>query len=133
MARSGKHVKVDGLADAILEELKKYSDETVETFHNTAKEVAKDGVKTLKQTSPVGRGSKKGHYADGWYVKTERPKKSKSANIIHNKTKPGLTHLLEHGHQSNRGGRVKGITHIKPVEEWCNEEFEKRTEERLSK
>ena len=69
MARSGKHVKVDGLADAILDELKKYSEEATETLHNTAKEVAKDGVKSLKSTSPRGKGSRKGHYADSWYVK----------------------------------------------------------------
>lgn len=132
MARSDKHVKIDGFADTILEELKKFNDETTEVLHDTAKEVAKEGAKTLKRTSPVGRGSKKGHYADSWYVKTERPKKSKSSNIIHNKMKPGLTHLLENGHQLHQGGRAPSITHIKPVEEWCNEEFEKRTEERLS-
>lgn len=133
MARSGKHVKVDGLADAILDELKKYSEEATETLHNTAKEVAKDGVKSLKSTSPRGKGSRKGHYADSWYIKTERPKKSKSSNIIHNKMKPGLTHLLERGHQLRQGGRAKAIVHIKPVEEWCNEEFEKRIEERLGR
>ena len=133
MARSGKHVKVDGLADAILDELKKYSDEATETLHNTAREVAKDGAKSLKSTSPRGRGSIKGHYADSWYVKTERPKKSKSSNIIHNKMKPGLTHLLENGHQSNLGGYVEGITHIKPVEEWCNAEFQKRVEAKIGK
>ena len=53
--------------------------------------------------------------------------------VVHNKKKPGLTHLLERGHQSNRGGRVKGIVHIKPVEEWCNEEFERRAEARLGR
>ena len=132
MARSGKHVKLERHTDAILDKLNLFSYEATETLHNTAREVAKAGAKSLKSTSPRGRGSKQGHNADSWYVKTERPKKSKSSNIIHNKMKPGLTHLLENGHQLRQGGRAKAIVHIKPVEEWCNEEFEKRTEERLS-
>lgn len=126
-------VSIDGLAEAVMKELMDFKEITEEEFEKIAKEVAKEGAKRLKETSPRGRGSRKGHYADGWGVTYQRKGNGKFEFVVHNKKKPGLTHLLENGHQSNRGGRVKGIVHIKPVEEWCNEEFEKRTEERLGR
>lgn len=126
-------VSIDGLSDAILKELKSYNDATEDEFEDIAREVAKEGTKKLKATSPKGAGSRKGHYADGWAVKYERRGNGKFEFIIHNRKKPGLTHLLEKGHQLRQGGRARAIPHIKPVEEWCNEEFERRAKERLEK
>ena len=126
-------VSVDGLADAILKELEEFNDLTEEEFEKIAREVAKEGRKKLKETSPKGSGSRKGHYADGWTVKYERKGNGKFEFTIHNRKKPGLTHLLEKGHQLQQGGRVRAIPHIKPVEEWCNEEFERRVKQRIGK
>lgn len=126
-------VSIDDLTEAVMKELKDFNNLAEEEFEQIAKEVAKDGAKKLKATSPRGRGSRKGHYADGWDVTYQRKGNGKFKFIVHNKKKPGLTHLLENGHQSNRGGRVKPIVHIKPVEEWCNEEFERRVEARLGR
>lgn len=126
-------ISVDALAEEVIKALNEYKDITEEDFEEVAKSVAKEGAKKLKATSPRGSGKgKKGHYADGWGVTYERKGNGKFRFAVHNKKKPGLAHLLEHGHQLRQGGRVKAIVHIKPVEEWCNEEFEKRTEERLS-
>jgi hypothetical protein len=124
---------IDGLVDVVMKELMDFRKITEEEFEEIAKEVAKEGAKKLKETSPRGRGSRKGHYADGWGVTYQRKGNGKFEFVVHNKKKPGLTHLLENGHQSDRGGRVEGIVHIKPVEDWCNEEFEKRIEERLGR
>lgn len=124
---------IDGLAEAVMKELKDFNNLAEEEFEQIAKEVAKDGAKKLKATSPRGRGSRKGHYADGWGVTYQRKGNGKFRFVVHNKKKPGLAHLLECGHQSNLGGRVGAIVHIKPVEEWCNEEFERRVEARLGR
>ena len=124
-------VSIDGLADAVLGALKEFNNLTEEEFEEIAKEVAKEGTKKLKATSQKGEGSRKGHYADGWSVKYERTGNGKFNFVIHNRKKPGLTHLLEKGHQLWQGGRARAIPHIKPVEEWCNEEFERRVKERL--
>lgn len=126
-------VNIDGLEDAVLKELKKFNNVTEEEFEKIAKAVAKEGTKKLKATSPRGRGSKKGHYADGWGVTYFRKGNGKFQFVVHNKKKPGLTHLLENGHALNIGGRARVIVHIKPVEEWCNEEFERRVEMRLGR
>lgn len=125
---------IDGLAEAVMKELKDFNNLAEEEFEEIAKEVAKEGSKKLRQTSPKGSGKgRKGHYADGWGITYQRKGNGKFRFVVHNKKKPGLAHLLECGHQSNLGGRVGAIVHIKPVEEWCNEEFERRVEARLRK
>lgn len=126
-------ISIDSLAEEVIKALNEYKDVAKEDFEEVAKSVAKEGAKKLKATSPRGSGKgRKGHYANGWGVTYERKGNGKFRFTVHNKKKPGLAHLLEHGHQLRQGGRAKAIVHIKPVEEWCNEEFEKRTEERLS-
>lgn len=126
-------ISIDALTEEVIKALNEYKDVVEEDFEEVAKSVAKEGAKKLKATSPRGSGKgRKGHYANGWGVTYERKGNGKFRFTVHNKKKPGLAHLLEHGHQLRQGGRAKAIVHIKPVEEWCNEEFEKRTEERLS-
>lgn len=126
-------ISIDSLAEEVIKALNEYKDIAEGDFEEVAKSVAKEGAKKLKATSPRGSGKgRKGHYANGWGVTYERKGNGKFRFTVHNKKKPGLAHLLEHGHQLRQGGKAKAIVHIKPVEEWCNEEFEKRTEERLS-
>lgn len=127
-------LSIDGLTEAVMKELKDFNNLAEEEFKEIAKEVAKEGSEKLRQTSPKGSGKgRKGHYADGWGITYQRKGNGKFRFVVRNKKKPGLTHLLEYGHQSNLGGRVGAIVHIKPVEEWCNEEFERRVEARLRK
>ncbi|MGL6197819.1 MAG: HK97 gp10 family phage protein [Lachnospiraceae bacterium] len=113
-----------------MNELNKYADLTLEEMGETAQEVAKEGAKTLKSVSPVGDGRR--HYRDGWGV-TSQGSYTKPKFVVHNKKKPGLAHLLEHGHALRQGGRAPAIVHIKPVEEWCIKEFEERLARRIEK
>lgn len=98
----------------------------------TEEEVAKEAIKKLKQSSPRSRKNRK-HYADSWAVNT-KAKKQYAETIIHNKQYQ-LTHLLENGHDVVKNGKVIGHVnpqpHIKPVEEWVNDEMVKRLEEKL--
>lgn len=130
----GTKISIDELADAVMDALEEYNDLAAEEMEEIAKKVAKEGAKKLKAISPKGKGSggRKGHYADGWSVKYIREGASKFSFVVHNNKKPGLTHLLEFGHQLPQGGRAKAYPHIKEVEEWCNEEFERRVKARLS-
>ena len=62
-------------------------------------------------------------------------KKTYSQFIVKNKQYQ-LTHLLENGHDvvshGKKVGHVSGRPHIKPVEEWCKTEVEKRIRKELS-
>lgn len=62
-----------------------------------------------------------GEYAAGWGYETELGVGHVKATV-HNKRKPGLTHLLEKGHEKFVGGvdtgeRVRAYPHIEPAYE----------------
>ena len=113
---------MDDLAKEIAKALTEYSDEVAEIMEQEKSEVAKEGVKQLKATSPKRNGS----YAKGWRVK-----KNGKGYIIHNAKHYRLTHLLENGHATRNGGRTKAIPHIAKVESNIIERFTKNIEKRL--
>lgn len=86
---------------------------------DACRKVSRNLSKTLKGTSP----RKSGEYASGWAVKQE----GEDTFIVHNKKKPGLTHLLENGHVSANQfgvyGRVGAIKHIEPAADAAQEEL----------
>lgn len=102
--------------------LRELQSDVKDALEKTSKEVAKESVQKLKNTSP----KKTGKYAAGW-----GQSKNKDVIVIHNKKKPGLTHLLEKGHAKRGGGRVGPIKHIEPVEQWVIKEMVNRIENEL--
>ncbi|MEK3814252.1 HK97 gp10 family phage protein [Bacillus sp. FSL K6-1284] len=106
-------------AREISQALKGFTTEVEEGLEREKEKVAKEGAGILKRTSPKDTGK----YARGW-----RAKKYGRAWVVHNATKPQLTHLLEKGHAKRNGGRVAGKEHIRPVEQKMIEEFEAATE-----
>lgn len=112
--------------------LSDYGDEVIREMRPVVEEVAKEGVKTLKSTSPRTKRAGGKHYANGWRQKTEW-KRFGASSVVYNATKPGLTHLLENGHAKRGGGRTRSFPHIKPVEEWINREVVTKLVRRLSK
>lgn len=126
-------IKIDALGTEIAKLMEEYASEVAADTKAEAKAVAKETVKKLKQTSPEGPGSRKGHYKDGWASKVESENAVSIGIRIYNKKKPGLTHLLEKGHAKRGGGRVEGIPHIGPAEQNAVENYEKRLKERLSR
>jgi hypothetical protein len=108
--------------------LNTYSQEVKETVKKETQAVAKESAQMLRGSSPA----KSGRYARGWTTKQQG-----TASIVHNKTDYQLTHLLENGHaivnQYGNYGRVEGITHIAPVEQWGIRELEARIRRDLQK
>lgn len=134
MARGRRLVGVGDMVGEIMSLMQEYSNDVAEDMKADAKEVAKEAVKELKATSPVGEGSRKGHYNKGWTYSVGKDSAYKIGITVHNSKKPGLTHLLEKGHARRGGGRdVPGKEHISPVEQKVIENYEKRLKERLSK
>lgn len=125
-------IKVDSLADEVMKLMGEYAADVAMDMKAEAKAVAKEAVKELKQTSPEGCGSKKGHYKDGWSSKVESENAVSIGIRVYNRKKPGLTHLLEKGHALRGGGRTEGQPHIATAEENAIENYERRLKARLS-
>ena len=106
-------VSIDGLADAVAKELADYSQDVADGVKKEVKQVAKEMVQELKRTSPRDSGD----YAAGWREKTEFESTEDIRERVYNAKKPQLTHLLEHGHAKQNGGRVNGKPHIGPAEQ----------------
>lgn len=112
-------VNINNLSQEIAEALKTYTNEVTEGLEKAKVEVAKNTVKILKETSPKDTGA----YAKSWTVKSVG-----NAVVVHNKNYYQHTHLLENGHAKRGGGRVAGITHIKPAEEKAIAEYIEKVE-----
>jgi hypothetical protein len=126
-------IDIDQIAGEIAKELSKYGREVIEKVNLSSEKVGKAAVKQLKRTSPRRPPPIGGGYAKGWTLATEKEFGQPYRRIVHNKSKPHLTHLLEHGHAKVGGGRVEGKPHIRPVEEMVIQEFVKEVEEAIQR
>ncbi len=106
--------------------LNNYAKEISRDITTDAEIVAKEGVSELRNTSP----KRTGKYRKGWRAKTDRLNNGGSSTI-YNATDYQLTHLLEKPHLKRNGGVTTPQVHIKPVEEMCIKEYEKRVEKSI--
>ena len=118
-------VKIDDLTNEITKQLQTYTSNVEKKVKRAENKVTKEAVDELKLTSPKRDASEK-HYADGWAKKN-----TDSGIVVYNKTKPGLTHLLEKGHAKVNGGRTKIIPHIGPAEQKAVKAFEEAVEKAI--
>lgn len=111
----------------VIDILNEYSNDIQEAMQVDAEETAKMGADKLKTTSPKNTGK----YARGWKVKTIK-RKGYVSSTIHNTTNWQLTHLLEKPHtirnKYGEWGTSKPQVHIKPVEEECIKEYQRKIE-----
>ena len=110
---------METLSVQLTQVLEEYNEEFDKAVNFAMFTVANEAAEKLKALSPQGKGRKK--YANGWAVDSDFDEKTYT---VYNKAQPGLTHLLENGHVAKNQfgvyGRVEGIKHIKPVEEWAD-------------
>lgn len=116
---SSNRVSIDGLADAIMEELNNYSEEVTEKIKKDVKIVANNCKKEIQANAP----RKDGDYAESWYAKKVFESDKDIRMVVHNKKEYRLAHLLENGHAKVNGGRVAGIPHIRPAEQNAEKEL----------
>lgn len=117
----------ESMTATILQSMKDYNAEITEKVATIVDEVGAEMLEDLKSTSP----KKTGKYRKGWRTEKHYNKDGDLTIKAYNKTHPGLTHLLEHGHAKKGGGRVSGIPHIKIAEEKACKNLLKRIEENL--
>lgn len=130
-------VKPEDITKVLNETLKEYEREVEKTFGQCGKEVADDVVNKLHMVS-FGKYDR-GKYSKSWAVKEEKGFMGYPRYIIYNEKHYRLTHLLEYGHVLKNGtgvvgkGEVGAIPHIKPMEEWVQEQLPKLFEQELNK
>lgn len=107
--------------------LKEYGREVQEVVNEEVEAVAKDALKKVKDKSP----KKTGKYKKGWKLKVSKYISSCEATI-YNDAKPGLVHLLEHGHLKADGtDRTEKYPHVGPAQDWAEVEVVRRVKAKL--
>lgn len=110
---------IDNLDAAIKEQLESFNTEVTKAANESFEETAAEAVQMLKQGGPYQERT--GKYTKDWASDIRRSRASAVTGLqgysVYNKKHYQLTHLLENGHQSRKGGRVKAFSHIAPVNE----------------
>lgn len=113
--------------------LEEWADVTEEAAAAGVIETAEMAVEELHNAHPAGSG-KYGSWDDynaGWTREKIKIKNGSYTEIIHNKTKYRLAHLLENGHAKLNGGRTKAFPHIAPVAEKAEDELLKNIKKHI--
>lgn len=124
------NVSVDELANAIVEEMQKFSTEVTEKVKKAVDVVAKECNEEIKRHITFNQPT-------GEYVKAFRIKKTYENLYTRKKTwyvsgsQYRLTHLLENGHAKVNGGRVKAYPHIKYGEELARQRMQELAKEAI--
>lgn len=106
-------INIDQLASEVMRNLDIYRANTIEDVDKAVLYTARETVKELKKTSPVGDT---GDYAKSWSQKRDKTIRGRwrFSRVVYSKyPEHGLTHLLEYGHAKVNGGRVDAKPHIK--------------------
>lgn len=111
-------VSPDDLGEEIAKQLKEWKNVDVRRAVNEGvKETAKTAAKLLKQGGPYQERTRQ--YTKDWTYDLRRKGSSAITGLdeysVHNRNHYQIAHLLEYGHQSRNGGRVKAYEHITPV------------------
>lgn len=127
-------VSIDSLDEAIKAELENWANTRLQTAANESfKETAAEAAKMLKQGGPYKERT--GEYSKGWTSGQRSIRASAVTGLkgysVYNKKHYRLTHLLENGHQSRNGGRVRAFSHIAPVNEQVGELAVQKIERKL--
>lgn len=108
-----KTIKPRGLAAAIENELRRYSEDVAGEIKQAARETADACAQEIREKAPKHTGQ----YRRGWKVRVLFESAEDIRLVVYNQKAPQLTHLLEYGHAKQNGGRVEGKAHIAPAEQ----------------
>ena len=126
------NVTINNLDEAIKAELENYNVEVVKATNESIREAAKEATKILKNGGPYQ--ARTGAYQKDWVAK-QRERTNSVVTVggytVYNKEHYQLTHLLEYGHQSRNGGRVRAFSHIASVNEQAGEMVAQKIKRKL--
>ena len=116
----GKTVSIDGLADAVMEELTEYNKLAGETMKKAVTKAGQTVRKEIQGGAPVRTGK----YARSWTTKRTKESSTRLEVTVYSPSRYMLAHLLEHGHAKRNGGRTRAFPHIAPAEEAGEKQLE---------
>lgn len=125
---------IDSLGEAVKAELENWANTDLKAAANESfQETAEEAAKMLKQGGPYKERTKK--YTKSWTSEQRISRKSAISGLngysVYNKDHFQITHLLEYGHQSRNGGRVRAFSHIAPVNEQAGEMVAQKIKRKL--
>ena len=109
-------INIDQLSNEVLKDIKLFEQATVAIVQDAVDRSAKMTVAELNTTSPKRTGA----YAKSWASKKDNKLTGiyKGSRVVYARAPEyRLTHLLEFGHASKNGGRVRGKEHLAPAQE----------------
>lgn len=115
-----RRVTSNQMASEIMNALKEYKEVTDDVVKQAVNTVSEETKKMVQSASPTDSGG----YKKGWTAKKMKNSASKTEVVVYNRSKPGLTHLLEKGHAKRGGGRVEAKVHIAPAESYVISQLE---------
>ena len=123
----GRTVRIDDLANVVMEGLQEYADLATDSMTAAVKKTGN----TVKTDITANAPERTGRYAKSWRAKTTKESATALEVTVYSPTRYMLAHLLEHGHAKRGGGRVAAIPHIAPAEQRGAEELEREIERSL--
>lgn len=117
-------ISADGMDKAVKKAMDDFGKVSYEGLKSAAQKTAKDVIKDTKTAAPT----RSGEYRKGWSSTVTSDNSREYGAVVHNKKKPGLAHLLEHGHGGQHPASAK--PHI-TTDEKVKEIFEGYLEKEL--
>ncbi|WP_051353811.1 HK97 gp10 family phage protein [Atopobium fossor] len=117
MSDSRVSISIDGFADVLMQEVEHTAQQNIDALRKNVRRAARATADELRNGALTPAMT--GKYAAGWSATTEEVDGHIKV-VVHNKKKPGLTHLLEKGHEKfihgrDTGTRVRAYPHIEPA------------------
>lgn len=117
------NITINNLDEEIKRQLESFNTEVMNAANESFRETAEEAAEMLKKGGLYQERT--GKYTKDWTAEQRGSRASAVTGLngysVYNKKHYQLTHLLEHGHQSRNGGRVKEFSHIAPVNEQLSE------------
>ena len=131
-------MEIEGLAEALTEACRTFSDEVVKQVENGITDIGRDATEEVKSLAPeytghdikrngktyhvVNKKLAKGAYRRNWTFRVDRTKGLYKVTVYVKGRKYRLTHLLEYGHL-NRDGKTRArmFPHISVAEQHAEE------------